>query len=179
MLPNGGYIESMIAGGIAFLLSIFVFRLFRRKWLGCIVQFIAFIILFLVMSTIVWLYMNLFVSSANKEDSMVGVRAIEEDRNCRIVNEWWMKADDTYYYECDKGIVDDPETVVPCDIELWGDRGTYTRLDSLNAIKVNINPDLVIYFDLDSQRVTPIYNKDTIEVISTDWNRIKEYFKQQ
>lgn len=55
--------------------------------------------------------------------------------------------------------------------------GTYTRLDSLNAIKVNINPDLVIHFDLDNQRVTPIYNNDTIEVISTDWNRIKEYFE--
>ena len=59
----------------------------------------------------------------------------------------------------------------------YSDKGTFTLIDSIYASKVNINPGFVIYFDLDSQKVTPIYNNDTIEVISTDWNRIKEYFK--
>lgn len=179
MLPSGGYIESMIGMVIAFLLSIFVFRLFRRKWLGCIVQFLSFILLFLVVTTIVNIYVNMSISPAHKENSMVGVRLTEEDSSCRVINEWWMKSDNTYYFECNKGINDHPETVVPCDVELWGDKGTFMRLDSIYAIKVEINPPLTIYFDLDSQKVTPVYNNDTIEVISTDWELVMEYFKQQ
>lgn len=40
-----------------------------------------------------------------------------------------------------------------------------------------LHPDFVIYFDLDSQKVTPVYGNDTLEVIDTKWERIREYFK--
>lgn len=87
-----------------------------------------------------------------------------------------MKPDNTYYYEYDKG--SNQHHVEPCGNDIYSGKGTFTRIDSICAIKANINPDLVIYFDLDSQKVTPVYNNDTIEVIHTDWERIKEYFKQ-
>lgn len=57
----------------------------------------------------------------------------------------------------------------------YSDKGTFTLIDSIYAIKVNINPGFVIYFDLDSQKVTPIYNNDIIEIIGTNWQLIKDY----
>jgi hypothetical protein len=114
--------------------------------------------------------------SSNESEAMVGIRLVEEDRNCRFETEWWMKPDNTYYYEYDKG--SNQHHVEPCGNDIYSGKGTFTRIDSICAIKANINPDLVIYFDLDSQKVTPVYNNDTIEVIHTDWERIKEYFKQ-
>ena len=58
-------------------------------------------------------------------------------------------------------------------------KGSFIRLDSISAIKAGINPSFVIYFDLDSQKVTPVYNNDTIEVVDTNWKLIKEYFDKQ
>jgi hypothetical protein len=114
--------------------------------------------------------------SSNESEAMVGIRLIEEDRDCRFETEWWMKPDNTYYYEFDKG--SNQHHVEPCGNDIYSGKGTFTRIDSIYAIKANTNPKLVIYFDLDSQKVTPVYNNDTIEVIHTDWERIKEYFKQ-
>jgi len=114
--------------------------------------------------------------SSNESEAMVGIRLVEEDRNCRFETEWWMKPDNTYYYEYDKG--SNQHHVEPCGNDIYSGKGTFTRIDSICAIKANINPDLVIYFDLDSQKVTPVYNNDTIEVIYTDWERIKEYFNR-
>lgn len=65
----------------------------------------------------------------------------------------------------------------PCGNDHYGDRGNFTRIDSLCAIKTDYNPPFVIYFDLDNQKVTPIWDKDTLEVVSADWNRINDYFR--
>lgn len=105
---------------------------------------------------------------------MVEVKLVEEDRDCRFVTTWWLKPDNTYFSEFDKGSND--HKVEPCGNDFYGDTGTFTRLDYANAIKANIYPSLVIYFDLDSLKVTPVYNNDTIEVVSADWERIKDYF---
>jgi len=59
----------------------------------------------------------------------------------------------------------------------YSGKGTFIRIDSIYAIQAKSNPDFVIYFDLDSQKVTPVYGNDTLEVISADWDRIKDYFK--
>ena len=113
---------------------------------------------------------------SNESEAMIGVWLIEEDRDCRFETKWWMKPDNTYYYEFDKE--SNKHKVEPCGNDSYSDKGTFTRIDSICAIKVNINPDFVIYFELDSQKVTPLYDNDTIEVISTDWNQ-KKYFKLQ
>ena len=57
-------------------------------------------------------------------------------------------------------------------------KGTFMRIDSIYAIKANVNPSFVIYFDLKNHKVTPLYDNDTIEVIHADWKLIDEYFKQ-
>jgi len=105
---------------------------------------------------------------------MVGVRLIEEDRDCRFETTWWMKPDNTYYYEYEKG--SHQHRVEPCGNDSYDGKGSFIRLDSIPAIKADINPSFVIYFDLDSQKVTPVYNNDTIEVIDTNWKLIKDYF---
>jgi hypothetical protein len=169
------YLWIMIAMVVSFIISLFVFFNAKRKWLGCIMQFFTFIVL-LVFSGLLFGMCRECVDSDNESEAMVGVRLLEEDRDCRFETKWWMKPNNTYYYEFDKE--SNHHKVEPCGNDSYSDKGTFTRIDSICAIKVNINPDFVIYFDLDSQKVTPVYGNDTIEVISTDWNRIKEYFKQ-
>lgn len=176
MIPTGGYIESLIVTVLAFVLSLFVHRITKKRWLGCLMQFLAFIVIFCLLVPVSHVVMD-FVSSSHKDGAMIGVRYTEQDRNCKIQNEWWIKPDGTYYYECDKGITDNPETVAPCDIELWGDKGTFTRIDSIHGVSININPQFVIYFNLDKQKATPVWGEDTLEVVSTDWELVKEYFK--
>lgn len=176
MEPVDEYWWIMIAMVVSFIISLFVFFNAKRKWLGCILQFFTFIAL-LIFSGLLFGMCKGWVDSDNEFEAMVGVRLIEEDRDCRFETKWWMKPDNTYYYEFDKE--SNLHKVEPCGNDSYSDKGTFIRIDSIYAIKVNINPDFVIYFDLDSQKVTPIYDNDTIEVISTDWNRIKEYFKQQ
>ena len=107
---------------------------------------------------------------------MVGVRLVEETRDCRYERTWWMKPDDTYYFVFDKG--SNSHKVEPCGNDHYRDNGKFTRIDSLSAIKTDYNPPFIIYFDLDSQKVTPIWDKDTLEVISADWSRINDYFKK-
>jgi energy-coupling factor transporter transmembrane protein EcfT len=175
MEPVNEYLWIIIAMMVSFIISLFVFFKAKRKWTGCLLQLFTFIVLFMVSGFIFAMFRGC-VDSSNESEAMVGIRLIEEDRDCRFETKWWMKPDNTYYYEFEKE--SNHHQVEPCGNDSYSDKGTFTRIDSIYAIKANINPNLVIYFDLDCQKVTPIYNNDTIEVISTDWNLIKEYFKQ-
>lgn len=173
MEPIDEYLWIMIAMGVSFLLSLFVLFKAKRKWLGCILQFFTFIIL-LFLSGMIFAMCNGIVGTSNEAEAMVGVHLIEEDRDCRYETIWWMKPDDTYYYEFDKG--SNHHHVEPCGNDSYSGRGTFMRIDSIYAIKANITPLLVIYFDLDSQTVTPVYGNDTIEVVGTNWKLIQDYF---
>ena len=175
MEPLDEYLWIMIAMGVSFLLSLIVFVKAKRKWLGCILLFITFIVLFMVSGLLFGMCRGL-LDSSNESEAMVGIRLIEEDRDCRFETKWWIKPDNTYYSEYDKG--SNHHQVEPCGNDSYSYKGTFTRIDSLYAIKANINPSFVIYFDLDSQKVIPVYDNDTIEVINANWERIKEYFKQ-
>lgn len=174
MEPLDKYMWIMIAMGLSFLLSLFVLFKTRRKWLGCILQFTSFVIL-LILSGILFAMYRGCVRDSNASEAMVGIKLVEEDRDCRYEMTWWMKPDNTYYYEYEKE--SNQYKVEPCGNDSYDGKGTFVRLDSIFAIKANINPSFVIYFDLDSQKITPVFNNDTIEVVSTNWERIKEYFK--
>lgn len=173
MEPLDEYLWSMIAMGLSFLLSLFFVFYTKRKWLGCILQFISLVVLF-IFSALIFSMCRGFVRDSNVSEAMVGVRLIEEDRDCRFETTWWMKPDNTYYYEYEKG--SHQHRVEPCGNDSYDGKGSFIRLDSIPAIKADINPSFVIYFDLDSQKVTPVYNNDTIEVIDTNWKLIKDYF---
>ena len=174
MGPSEGYFYSMIAAGLAFLLSLFVFFNIRRKWVGCILQFLTFILSFGFIVILLVMFRSCEASS-HKTKAMIQVRLVEEDRDCRFETTWWIKPDNTFFSEYDKGSND--HKVEPCGNDFYGDKGTFARIDSAYAIKVNINPSFVIYFDLDSMKVTPIWGKDTLEVVSTNWELVKDYFK--
>jgi len=176
MGPSEGYFYGMIAVGLAFLLSLFVFFRMENRWRGCIFQFFSFIVLTLVFSLILSM-INTCEGDANKAEAMVGVKAIDEDSICRIEEEWWIKPDGTYFYQYDKG--SSHLSQEPCGNDIYHDKGTYTRHDSAYAIKANINPPLVIYFDMEKQEVIPLYNNDTLQVIETDWSVVKGYFGLQ
>lgn len=169
------YIGIMIAMGLSFLLSLVVFFKIQRKWLGCILQIFSFIVFYLILIFVLAMF-GIFQEVSEETGAMVGVRLVEDTRNCRYERIWWMKPDNTYYFIYDKG--NNSHKVEPCGNDHYGDKGNFTRIDSIRAIKTDYNPPLVIYFDLDSQKVTPIWDKDTLEVISADWNRINDYFKK-
>lgn len=120
---------------------------------------------------------RVFVRDSNVSEAMVGIRLIEEDRDCRFETTWWMKPDNTYYYEYEKG--SNQHKVESCGNDSYDGRGTFVRLDSVFAIKANIKPSLVIYFDLVSQKATPVYNNDTVEVVYSNWELIKFYFDKR
>lgn len=170
------YIGIVIVIGLAFLLSLVVFFKIQKKWLGCILQFFTFIAL-IIFSGMLFGMCRGFVDSSNESEAMVGVRLIEEDRDCRYETKYWMKPDDTYYYEYEKG--SNKHKVEPCGNDSYSGKGTFICIDSIFAIQARSNPDFIIYFDLDNQKVTPVYGNDTLEVIDIKWERIREYFKQQ
>ena len=175
MGPNEGYVISIILAILAFLLSFIVFRFFKKKWcLGCFLQLIVFCILFFAFNAV-----YIFISCGIGESgAMVCVEHVSEDRYCRFKQTFWIKTDGTYYYEFDKGSHEQSEE--PCGNDSWSDKGTYSRIesDSINGIKTHSNPNIEIYFDIKKQEVTPLWDGDTLEVLSADWERIKEYFKQ-
>ncbi len=175
MGPSEGYFYSMIAAVLAFSLSLFVFLNIKRKWVGCILQFLTFILSFGSITILLVMFRSSEASS-HKADAMIQVRLVEEDRNCRFETTWWIKPDNTFFSEYDKGSND--HKVEPCGNDFYGDQGTFSRIDSVCAIKANINPSLVIYFDLDRQKAIPKYNNDTIDVIDANWELIKNYFQQ-
>lgn len=175
MEPVNEYLWIMIAMVLSIIISLFVFFKTKSRWIGCLTILFTCIVLFMA-SGFLFAMCRGYVDSSNESEAMVGIRLIEEDRDCRFETKWWMKTDNTYYYEFEKE--SNHHKVEPCGNDSYSDKGTFTRIDSIYAIKANIKPNLVIYFDLDDQKVTPIYNNDTIEVISTNWNLIKEYFKQ-
>lgn len=176
MEPVDDYLWIMIAMGVSFLLSLFVLFNTKRKWLGCILQFFSFIVFFVISCAILSMYRGC-VGASNASEAMVGVRLIEEDRDCHYETTWRMKPDDTYYYEFDKG--SNHHQIEPCGNDSYSGKGTFTRIDTVYAIKANINPTFIIYFDLDCQKVTPVYDGDTIEIVSANWERIKNYFQKQ
>lgn len=168
------YFGFLIIIGLAFLFSLVVFFKIQRKWLGCILQFFSFIGLIIAFIFILAMF-GLWQETSGETGAMIGVRLVEETRDCRYERTWWIKPDDTYYFVFDKG--SNSHKVEPCGNDHYGDRGTFTRIDSLCAIKTDYNPPFVIYFNLNSQIATPIWDKDTLEVISADWTRINDYFK--
>lgn len=174
MGPNEGYIWGLLGFGIAFLLSFIIHFIIRRRWLGCILQLLVFIVLSISIMTFLVSFRGC-ASAFEEMDAMVSVRLIEETRDCRYERTWWMKPDNTYYLVFDKG--SNNHKVEPCGNDHYGDRGTFTRIDSICAIKTDYNPPFIIYFNLDSQKVTPVWGEDTLEVVSVDWKRINEYFK--
>jgi len=171
MGPNEGYIISMLAIGVAFFLSVFVFHKFRKKWyLGCFLQLVAFCILFCAFVA-GYLY---FSRKIGKSGAMLCIESIEESQNCRFQQRWWVKPDGTFYFEYDKGSYE--HNVTPCGNDSYRDKGSFYRLDSVNALKMNINPTFMIYFDLNRKKIVPIWGKDTLKVINADWQLINEYF---
>lgn len=172
---DGIYSGIAIAMGLAFLLSLIVLFKIQKKWLGCILQFFTFIGLVLIFTFIMTMF-STCQETTNIAEAMVGVRYVEESRDCRYETTWWMKPDNTYYSVFDKG--SNGHQVEPCGNDHYGDNGTFTRIDSLYAIKTDYNPPFIIYFDLDSMIVTPVWGEDTLEVVETDWDQIKNYFKQ-
>lgn len=176
MAPLDEYLWIMIAMGLSFLLSLFVFFNTKRKWLGCILQFISFVVL-LTFSSLIFGMCRGFVRDSNVSEAMVGVRLIEEDRDCRFETTWWMKTDNTYYYQYERG--SNQHKVEPYGNDSYDGKGSFVRLDSIPAIKADFNPSFVIYFDLDSQKVTPVYNNDTVEVVYSNWELIKFYFDKR
>ena len=169
------YIGVIIAMGLAFLLSLVVFFKIQRKWLGCILQVLSFIGFSLIFISAIAIF-GIFREASEKAKAMVGVRLVEETRDCRYERTWWMKPDDTYYLVFEKG--SNSHKVEPCGNDYYGDSGNFTRVDSIYAIKTDYNPLFIIYFDINSMKVTPIWDEDTLEVVSTDWDRIKDYFKK-
>ena len=171
---NEQYFGIIIAIGLAFLLSLFVFFKIQRKWLGCILQLLSFIGFSLILIFILVMF-GMCQETLGKTRAMVCVRWIEETRDCRYERTWWMKPDNTYYLVFDKE--SNSHKVEPCGNDHYGDKGSFSRIDSICAIKMDYNPSFVIYFDLDSMKVTPVWDEDTLEVISADWDRINDYFK--
>lgn len=168
------YFLSFLAAGLAFLLSLVVFFRTRTRCLGCILQFLSFIGLLLIFSFFLVMY-NISEESTGQTGAMISVRSVEETRDCRYERTWWMKPDNTYYLLFDKG--SNSHKVEPCGNDRCGDYGKFSSIDSIHAIKMDYNPSFVIYFDLDSQKVTPMWDKDTLEVVDIDWEKIKKYFK--
>ena len=173
---NEQYIGIMIAMGLAFLLSLVVFFKTQRKWLGCILQLLSFVGFSLILIFVLAMF-GTCQDASGEAGAMVGVRLVDETRDCRYERTWWMKPDNTYYFIFDKGSND--HKVEPCGNDHYGDKGSFTRIDSMYAIKTDYNPPFIIYFDLNSQKVTPIWGEDTLEVVEADWERIKDYFKNQ
>lgn len=168
------YLGIMIAMGLAFPLSLIVFFKIQRKWQGCLLQLLSFIGFSLILIFILAMF-GTCQEASGEAGAMVGVRLVEETRDCRYERTWWMKPDDTYYFVFDKS--SNSHKVEPCGNDHYGDKGNFSRIDSLCAIKMDYNPSFVIYFDLDSKKVTPIWGEDTLEVVNADWERINEYFK--
>lgn len=168
------YLAIMIVLGLAFLLSLVVFFKIQRKWLGCILQLLSFIGLSLILIFILAMFGTCQEASEGTE-AMVGVRWVEETRDCRYERTWWIKPDNTYFLVFDKE--SNSHRIEPCGNDHYGDKGHFTRVDSIYAIKTDNNPQFIIYFNLDSQIVTPVWDKDTLQVVSVDWARIKDYFK--
>ena len=170
------YLGIMIAMGLAFLLSLIVFFKTQRKWLGCLLQLLSFIGFSLILIFILAMF-GTCQEASEEAGAMVGVRLVEETQDCRYERTWWVKSDNTYYVVFDKG--SNNHKVEPCGNDHYGENGKFTRVDSIYAIKTDYNPPFIIYFDLDSQKVTPIWGEDTLEVVEADWKRIKDYFKNQ
>lgn len=171
---NEQYMGIMIAIGLAFLLSLVVFFKTQRKWLGCILQLFSFIGFSLILIFILAMF-GICQDAFEEARAMVGVRWVEETRDCRYERTWWLKPNNTYYLVFDKE--SNSHRVEPCGNDHYGNKGHFTRVDSIYAIKMDYNPSFVIYFNLNSKKVTPIWDEDTLEVVSTDWEQIKEYFK--
>ena len=94
---NEQYFGIMIAMGLAFLLSLVVFFKIQRKWLGCILQLLSFIGFSLILIFILAMF-GTCQEASEETEAMVGVRLVEETRDCRYERIWWMKPDDTYYF---------------------------------------------------------------------------------
>ena len=174
-----GASEALVFGVIAMVLalplSLIVFFKMKKKWLGCILLPISWIVSFIIIALVISA-VHSCIKEYNVSKAMVGVRLLEEDTNWRFETTWLMKPDGTFYCEYDKGSND--HSVEPCGNDNYSDKGTFTRVDSVYAIKANVTPSLVIYFDMENQLVTPVYDNDTLEVIKADWNSIREYFKK-
>lgn len=175
MSLNEQYFGIMIAVGLAFLLSLFLFSNTQRKWLGCTLKFASFIVLTFIFIFILVMF-GTCQEASSESGAMVGVRYVDETRDCQYETTWWIKPDNTYYSIFDKGSND--HKVEPCGNDHYSDKGTFTRIDSINAIQTDYNPPFIIYFDLDNQKVTPVWGEDTLEVVEANWELIKEYFKQ-
>lgn len=173
MGPGEGYIIGTIALLLALFSSVIVFLRLRKKsfLLGCLLQLVSFLILWF---GIIGLYSGLS-RPILRSGAMVCVRSVNEDANCRFEETYYIKTDGTYYSEYEKGSSNQAET--PCENDSWGDKGSYERIDSCLAIKVNSNPSFIIYFNLNKREVVPVLYNDTLDVIDADWERIIELFE--
>lgn len=157
---------------LAFLLSFAVYLKTKRVYLGCILQILIFIVLYLAIIFVIN-YVNDYMGHNN---SMIEVELVEEDSSCHIQRTWCMKTDNTYFFKYDRGSISHAQT--PCGNDSYSDRGTFIRANSAYTIKTNDNPALIIYFDLQNKKATPVINNDTLKVVNADWSLITEYLKQ-
>jgi hypothetical protein len=155
---------------VSFAVPVLAFQRWQRKGavIGCLLQPVV----LLVVSFLLIEGYFAITDSMHHAGTMVCVRSIEEDRNCRFEETWYIKADGTCYYEFDKG--SHSHSQEPCGNDSYGRERPVERIDSMTALKTELH--LVVYFDLQHRKVTPVFGSDTIEVVSVDWDRVGKYF---
>lgn len=164
----------IICSGIALILSfvipIVAYRRWRRKGLlgGCILQPVAFVLLFIVVSFVISSITNL----CNHAGTMVCVRCVEEDRDCRMSETWYIKDNGTCHYEFEKGSHN--HSVVQCGNDYYESEHSVERVASELGIKEELGME--VYFDLNRRTVTPIYYNKSVDIVSVDWDKVENYF---
>lgn len=181
MTENETYFIPLIVGVISLILSSYIPRYGYKRWnkfgafLGCLIQSIV-LVCFMVLITTPY---SLFRGCQQEGGTMLCIRNVEEDRDCRFEEMWYLKSDGSISYHFDKESND--HHVEPCGNDSYWERldVSFARNDSVPILTYYHIGDIKIYFDLDEHKVTPTFNNDTIEVISVNWDMVEQFFNSK
>jgi len=178
MTENETYFIPFFVGIITLILSSYIPRYGYKRWekwgcaLGCLLQPIVWFVLTMLIITPI----SLVKGCEQEQGTMLCIRNIEEDRDCRYEEIWYLKTDGSISYHYDKGSND--HKTEPCGNDTYWENLDvfFDHVDSVPMLKFYHIGDIKVYLDLKNRKAFSTFNNDTIEVVSADWDAIEKYF---
>lgn len=168
---------SIIVFCVALIISFFVpfygYKKKRKKGLalGCLMQPVVFFLLGLFLTFFVVKYEDHHFSL--EEDASMAIVRYTENGDCVVSQTWILNPNGKCTMVFDQSPAANAE--YPCNIDHFVEEYTIIALDSFAC---EVDKRVEVRFDLQRKKVIAADRSDTLEVVSVNWEKVRDFFSK-
>lgn len=143
----------------------------KKRWkglgIGCLLQPVAVFILCLLLYGSAYLFQK-YDLDKQRSDAMVVVKKADGEEGTKT---WYLKSNDECFFEYKNN---DGKS----NLKAYGNVRLFDVVP-VDSTSVCVDDHITVRFDVGKRKVTALEYEEPIEVVSVDWDKVKEYLQKQ